>query len=110
MERSNAELAEEDPEDPDFKEAIAENEVILVTQRYKIQQCEVRLQQLGGDGVPHDAAGNSRLPDDSTSLAPEIGAGGQAAAPPIVQSGPVSELQPELEPEPAAAVDEGLYL
>lgn len=48
LERSNAELAGEDPEDPDFKEAVEENEVVLVAQRYKIEQCELRLQQLGG--------------------------------------------------------------
>ena len=117
LERSNAELAAEDPEDPDFKEAIAENEVILVAQRYKIQQCELRLQQLGGDSAPHDdgddvevtgctdisAAEGSELPDGS-SPTPEISAGDQADSPPIVP------VEAEPEPEPELAADEGLYL
>ena len=116
MERSNAELAAEDPEDPDFKEAIAENEVILVAQRYKIRQCELRLQQLGGASAPQDdggdvevtkctetaAAAGPELPDDS-SPTPDVSAGDQADCPPIV---PV-EVEPEPQPEPA---DDGLYL
>lgn len=115
LERSNAELAAADPEDPDFKEAIAENEVILVAQRYKIQQCERRLQQLGGGSAAHDGCehlkadasareGDPRLPHSDSSSTQAISAGGQA--PPAVQL--ASEQEQEPEPEPSA--DDGLYL
>ena len=116
MERSNAELAAEDPEDPDFKEAIAENEVILVAQRYKIQQCELRLQQLGGDSAPRDVdapqlpevVGDSELPSSASLSAHENSPGDQAEAPPIARAAP--ELESEPEPEPEASTDDGLYL
>ena len=80
LQRSNAEMAEADPDDPDLREAIEENEAILVRQHEKISQCELRLQQLGGDGEAADAA------------APE-------PAPPVL----AAEPEPEPEPEPGAA-------
>ena len=115
MERSNAELAAEDSEDPDFKEAIAENEVILVAQRYKIQQCELRLQQLGGDSAPRDVdptklpevVGDSELLSSAPS-AHEGSASHRAEAPPIARV--AAELESEPEPEPEASTDDGLYL
>ena len=73
-------MAEADPDDPDLREAIEENEAVLVRQHEKISQCELRLQQLGGDGDAADAA------------APE-------PAPPVL----AAEPEPEPEPEPGAA-------
>ena len=115
LERSNAELAAEDPEDPDFKEAIAENEVILVAQRYKIQQCELRLQQLGGDSATRDVDG-PKLPEvvgdserlSSAALPAHEVSSDRAEAPPIARAAP--ELESEPEPEPEASADDGLYL
>ena len=76
-------MAEADPDDPDLREAIEENEAILVRQHEKISQCELRLQQLGGDGEAADAA------------APE-------PAPPVLAAEPEPEPEPELG---AAALD-----
>ena len=77
-------MAEADPDDPDLREAIEENEAILVRQHEKISQCELRLQQLGGDGD-----------GDSTDAAPE-------PAPPVLAAEPEPEPEPELG---AAALD-----
>ena len=81
LERSNAELAEEDPEDPDFKEAIEENEVVLVAQRYKIQQCELRLQQLGGGSPLVRSAGQEARIAGTVADEGSDGGGGSAAPP-----------------------------
>ena len=109
LERSNAELAAEDAEDPDFKEAIAENEVILVAQQYKIQQCELRLQQLGGDSAPHDDGDDVEVARGTDILAIEGGSDArQVDSPAIVPEEVEPEPGPEPEPEPAA--DDGLYL
>lgn len=113
LERSNAELAAADPEDPDFKEAIAENEVILVAQRYKIQQCERRLQQLGGGSAAHDECEHPRSPDVSESGGdPGLCSGDSSStqAIPVGDQAPVVRLASEQEPEPEPSADDGLYL
>jgi hypothetical protein len=84
LERSNAELSAEDPEDPDFKEAIEENEVVLVAQRYKIEQCQLRLQQLGGDRVAHDDSLDMRVEAAAPPPAVADTSGGDGAAAPAV--------------------------
>jgi hypothetical protein len=50
LRRSNLEMAKADPDDPDFCQAIAENEGILREQASKQQRCRERLRQLTGGG------------------------------------------------------------